>query len=435
MQSLNLKPFTITIPGEYYDSQIYDGKLYLWKSDSSILTLDWNQLIDNINVPEHLKIALQFALQYGENLYENLLFQDANIRALILEKFQELAKNPREITFSSLNKLTVGEQDNLLPFPHADSAIHYKTIYVGSQSGVSSSNCINFSRKRSSIDTDIKKICDLPVVSLSASNMTLALAGGSEGLFDYSLKENTSDKSPEPRLITEQHSNFVRWLYPSIFSSSYFHEGYFADFKVSKKRKSKNKRNNNQKQETTIDSSILADISGGTNTSSITSIERDEKQIFNREFKKLVSANEIFLNVPKNESTLFTWGTYDKICLVKEKSIDLVKSSPRAKSDHDKFRSLGSVESQESLGDIISADSSFFGIVLEQENGLLIITSLLEHIYLPGEPVNWRVFPKTRNYINQLHVIYEDHLSIYSFNHDFFVNQGDKQIGISFGAK
>lgn len=111
-----------------------------------------------------------------------------------------------------------------------------------------------------------------------------------------------------------------------------------------------------------------------------------------------------------------------------------MKFHPKGKEQQEKFISLGSIESKELLDDLISADSSFFGIVLEKEDGILVITSLLEYIHFPGEPVNWRVFPKSKNYTNQLHIIYEDRLCIYSFNHDFFVDQENKKIGISFGA-
>ena len=82
-------------------------------------------------------------------------------------------------------------------------------------------------------------------------------------------------------------------------------------------------------------------------------------------------------------------------------------------------------------GEIISADSSLFGVVIEKENGLLIINSSLESQFLEGEPVNWRVFPRSINYTNQLHVVYEDALHIYSFNHDYFVDQSTKKMGIS----
>jgi len=47
-----------------------------------------------------------------------------------------------------------------------------------------------------------------------------------------------------------------------------------------------------------------------------------------------------------------------------------------------------------------------------------------------GEPVNWRIFPRSKHYENQLHIIYNDRLEIISFNHDYFVNQNEKWAGI-----
>jgi|SanBayMetagenome_1026888.scaffolds.fasta_scaffold02444_3 hypothetical protein len=443
MQPLNFKlePLKVTIPGKYYDSQIYDGKLYLWKADGSILTLDWDRLIDNLDhVPERLKITLQFALQAGEDLYHNLLFKDNSHRKLILKKFQKLAELQIEIPPSSLMQFKVTEKDNRLPFPHADSAVHYKTVYVGSQSGVSASNCGNFIKEDSS-KTDIKKICDLPVVSLSASNNILALGGGSEGLYECNLTPDASNLySPKP--INNKHSSFVRWFYPSIFSSSY-EEGLFADFELTKKNKPKNKDSISVIQENSLELFLPLDNSASLNQQIVSSSEKNENKEKdknndsknNRHFKEFFPVDKIFTNINQSDPPLLTWGVSDKICLLKKSSIDLVKYFPKTKAIKNKFVSIGSVETKEPIGDIISADSSFFGIVLEQEDGLLIITSSLDYIKLPGEPVNWRVFPKSRNYINQLHVIYEDYLLIYSFNHDFFINQSDKKIGISFGSK
>jgi len=431
MQALDVQPLEIVISGSYYDSQIYDGKLYLWNNDGSITTVNWNKLIENINVNEHLKLVLKFSVQFGDNLYNNILFKDVEIKDLILSKFKQLVKNSIEISSSDLAKFILSEQNNPLPFPHADSSIHYKTVYVGSQSGVSSSNC-GYSRKKS-LNPEAEKLCDVPVLSLSASHLTLAIAAGSEGLFDYYLGQNPSHKRNEPRHIFVQHSNFVRWLYPSVFSSSYFNEGYFADFKASKRRKSRIKKGY-RKQQAELTQLTNLDNTPAEKMSSIASLEIGETQITNREFKKLVSSSEIFTNKDNEQSSIFTWGTHDKICSLTENSIKLVKFYPKATEEPEKFINLGTIQTEELLGDIISADSSFFGIVLEQEEGLLVITSLLKYIHFPGEPVNWRVFPKSKNYTNQLHIIYEDCLRIYSFNHDFFVDQENKKIGISFGV-
>ena len=37
---------------------------------------------------------------------------------------------------------------------------------------------------------------------------------------------------------------------------------------------------------------------------------------------------------------------------------------------------------------------------------------------------------RSKQYENQLHVVYEDRLEIFSFNHDYFINQKSKLSGI-----
>jgi hypothetical protein len=273
------------------------------------------------------------------------------------------------------------------------------------------------SSNKLSLDPKPEKLWDAPVLSLTASHQTLALAAGSEGLFDYSLEYSFSQERNEPRNITKEHSNFARWLYPGIFSSSYFNEGYFADFLETKNSKSK-------KDEKQIQLSLPLSLSDSSPVPKAS-----------RKFKELFSSLEIFPPQVTAKSPKFTWGARDKICLVTEDSIELVRCFPRAKRKGKKFESLGSKQVEEITGDIISADSSFFGIVLEEEDSLLVINSLLQHKRFTGEPVNWRVFPHSRNYTNQLHIIYEDSIHIYSFIHDYFLDQKEKIIGMSFSSE
>ena len=42
MQALKL-----TLPGDYWDVQIYRGRLHLWTMAGSILTLDWERLVES----------------------------------------------------------------------------------------------------------------------------------------------------------------------------------------------------------------------------------------------------------------------------------------------------------------------------------------------------------------------------------------------------
>jgi len=122
------------------------------------------------------------------------------------------------------------------------------------------------------------------------------------------------------------------------------------------------------------------------------------------------------------------------MCLATHESIEVVKYKPQVKRElEQKFSQLGSVEINQDLhGDIISGDSALFGFIVESENGLLVIDSEIRTTWLEGEPTSWRVFPKSKYYTNQLHVIYEKCVCVFSFNHDYFVDQSVKKVGIQY---
>ena len=424
-----MQALKVTIPGEFYDSQIYNGKLYLWKINGSLVTINWDMLVDKIVAPEELEVVLRFSLQYSDELYGNPLMQDAEVRNLMKSKFQKLSELAVEIKKQDLDNCTINEQDNPLPFPHADSVIYYETMYVGSQSGVSASKCNAGQWVEQSVEK-AERLFDMPVLSISASHRTLAVAAGDAGLYDYSLASNSTKKNIDPFNRSGNHCNLARWLYPSIFGSSYFNDGYFADFKT-KKRSNVQKEQSSQKT--------------GQAGSSIGLLEKGENQKpvshYERTFQRLISSDEIFAkpelkfdqanNGTDASDTTFTWGVQDKVCSITGNLVQLAQYMPQSRSSRQRFKDLGSVEIAGSNGEIISADSSFFGIILEQDDGLLVVSSSLKSEFLKGEPVNWHVFPKSRNYSNQLHVIHEDALHIYSFNHDYFVDQSTKKLGIS----
>ncbi len=81
---------------------------------------------------------------------------------------------------------------------------------------------------------------------------------------------------------------------------------------------------------------------------------------------------------------------------------------------------------------VISGTSTYFGNIVEYTDSLLIVQTDNECFTINGPITRWRVYPRSRNYKNQLHVILDDCLEIYAFNHDFFLPQTDKQVGVDF---
>ena len=95
-----MQPVTLNIYGEFWDSQIYRGRLYLFCCDGSIKTLDWDRLISSLKVRRSLKLATACAFMRSDYLYGDrwsLFFSDPDIKKIILRKFQRLAEKPIEI--------------------------------------------------------------------------------------------------------------------------------------------------------------------------------------------------------------------------------------------------------------------------------------------------------------------------------------------------
>jgi len=149
-----------------------------------------------------------------------------------------------------------------------------------------------------------------------------------------------------------------------------------------------------------------------------------------RTLEKIVPGKRIF------HRRGYSWGTQDKICMATDGCVDVVQYNPWRKTDEARLRPLGSIHLRPWKGRVIAGGVALFGTIIECENAVVVVPSEGEAITLPGEPVNWRVFPRSKYYKNLLHIIYEDRLEIYSFNHDYFVDQKMKRSGIRFtGAR
>lgn len=391
MQSLKM-----IIPGSYYDTQIYSGRLYLWCADSSIRVINWDKLIESIRVEENLWLALECGFRKSDYLYGsrwNLIFRDVEIRSAITNKFLTLAQRPIEISEQQLAKAEVKHQNNPITFPHSDSVIYNGKIYIGGQKGVFATSCNK--RNVNPVSLRSTKKWDGPVLTISASYSALSLSSGNEGLFELYLGnkepwwfQNDNLNRNEVHQLSQLHSSSSRWAFYSIFSSSHQHSGYLVDFDK-------------------------GNIDGA-----------DRTTFRRRIFCRVIPSEEIF------HSKSYSWGIQDKICQVIDRTIKVVQYIPWNKES--KFKSLGEIRLRDFKGEVVFGDSAIFGFVIECDNGLVVIDSNLNNIWIDGEPINWRVFPRSKHYENHLHIVYENRLEIYSFNDDYFVDQERKKVGLKY---
>jgi len=316
------------------------------------------------------------------------------MKAMLVSRFREISQSPIELSELDVAKVKTKQRANPFVFPHADIARHYDNFYVVSSKGLQVSEY--------TLETRVKKVWDAPSFSLDINQRYIAVAAGDEGLFEHSISGLNNGRS-EPTHMRETHSsNFVRWVYPSLYGSSYG-GGHLYDYAIQK----------------VMDEG-----------------QQDEKPKKERVFLNTIPDEQLYQHVFHRPSPSgYSWGVRDRICFASDSRIRVVKYVPNTPSKSKNalnFSLLASSTCEHNWSDVIGADSSHFGYIVELEDGLWILKSNNEWFWLQGEPVNWRIFPNTLDYLNQLHVIYDDYLSVFAFTHDYFEQQHKKKFGISF---
>lgn len=404
MQAIKLR-----IQGDYYDSYLYAGVLYLWTTDGDIITLEWNRFIQDLvgsKLPEKLRFVAYATFIDNSHLYHEkwrLLFADKEFRELFDKRLKELYESDLTFSLDDLDSY-IKTRENLFPFPHSDALIYNRRIYIAGKSGVSTS-------PQSSLRTRPINFIDSSVLNMAVHSRTLACAAGQDGVFEYNLPPETDFSSllDKKRLKQQETSpsNSVRWMYDNLFSS-FYQKGLFLEFA---------KLNKKQKKE-----------------------QQDDVEIQHNSVKERLHSETLFSTVMSQDSEI-VWGVEDKLCLAGKNFIEVLKYLPNSDGNIEQFRSIGQIPlgdaNPNDIGDTVSADSSYFGYVIEKDEALIVIESDFDinsdkkPFMLPGEPTNWRLFPNSINYTNQLHVIYDEEISIVSFNQDYFLNQDKKVAGIS----
>lgn len=399
----------LRLEGEFYDSYVYSGRLYLWTLTNSLIVLDWDQLVESIKLPERDKVALGCAFRYSSLLYGRdigFVLNDSELKDVVVRKFERLGRQPIELPRRHWGEFLIRELDNIFPFPHADLTVYFKEFFVGSKSGVKRAE-IRQSKSQRPVPVRAETLWDGPSFSLAASRRTLAVAAGTEGAWQIDIQPERGwglgrRENALPTQLIQMDAKSVRWCYGSIFASAGDGNGFLADYLEEEKPR------------------ITQKFMGRADTERV------------RELREVIGIAQIMDN--RVDEKTYVWGVHDKICSADRTNVSVSSYKPYREDREDRFSTLGSIPFGRRLeSDPIAADSSYFGFVLEFEDGLLIINSQTETLLLEGEPVNWRLFRNSINYENQLHVIRNDHLAVFSFNDDYLVNQEEKVIGIRHG--
>lgn len=395
-----MQPVTLRIPGDYWDCQVYRGRLYLWRMDGRLVIYDWDRLVDSLTQDPGELFALRCAFSRGDYLYGpgRLMLLDPDFADLMRNKLGNIAGRPWAPSYQALAECTLGTQDDPFDDLPTDTELYNSNLYGATDSGLWRVTA-HLDGKKHKVSPHPIKVWDGHIYSVRASSHggRLALAAGSDGLFEYHASSNRhhylglgQEGFVDWNLVRihPEHSSVANWSYSSIYSSSYVGHGYLAAFQPERRR------------------------------------HADYNALL---FMGVFSQDEIF----SESGDGLSWGSQDKIYRIRPGGLDVVSYSQRRLDKGEAFYHKTFLPFDGWKGQIEGGGAALFGVVVQCENAVVVIRSDNQpSCNFPGSPVRWRIYPRSNCYQNHLHVIYEQHIDIISFNHDYFVKQNDKQAGI-----
>lgn len=392
-----MHPVRLTIRGRFWDSQLHKGRLYLFDLDGSLRQLDWNGLVQSFRVPDRCRLALECAFQRSDYLYGNNWYkfrEDAEIGTLLTSKFDELLKEDLTLHAQQLDQFTERQTNTPFPYAHNDSLLYKDQLYATSQSGVFAHLVFELGV----MPANVVKLWDAPVSALDISYDVLALAAGDEGLYRAPTAPHFGQwttAQEDPQSVWKHLCNDCSYISSSILAFGYDSGASLVEFRSPERGSRKTE-------------------------------EAIAEEFWRSQSIRTVEGDDIF-----GESTRggFVWGSKNRMCMAKDGQLHVVQYKTTHPRRRGVAKEIRTIQLAPWKGSPVSGDNAVFGALLELDNCLVVVRSDNNIDTLPGEPTNWRVFPKSKFYTNQLHVIYDDRIEILSFNHDYFVNQKNKAFG------
>ncbi|WP_440830855.1 hypothetical protein ACTABV_04780 [Pseudomonas fragariae (ex Marin et al. 2024)] len=393
-----MRSVKIRIPGSFWDSQIYSGELILLGDQGEMHKVDWQSFIDKV---ADQNVLIQTAIRVAFS--DSDLFYNAKVRRILSDPHIE---HPIKLQLSRLSEVDLqaenmrsreywSTQESPFNFLPTDTEIYYNQFFAGGNDGLYSFPRYASARSR---ESRLNKHHDASIFQVKASERfsALATAAGNDGLFDFSVPRSGYDLLGNARQLASQACSACDWSFQSVMGWT-SEDAFMANFREEKE--------------------------SGSN-----------KKI--RVFDRIIDQREIF-GLHDQAKIDFVWGSREKIYKISDGVISVRNynsSSKSEKKSNSKFEYLGT-EKMSFGSEVIATGTAPFGTVLELNDKIIVMRSDGEVEEFSGEPVHWRIFPRSEHYSNQLHIVYEDYLDVISFTHDYFVNQEEKMFGFSKGRE
>ena len=368
---MNQQCISVNLEGDFIDSFIYSGTLFLVHADSKITTYSWEALLGT---------ALQNQSQNNWTASTYDFLKDCRNGAQLSDrtsKFIQIDKHELEKELVSTLSLD--------GWP-TDINIFTNRFYIASQNGVEE---LPYDYKTRRLDSDNRlHIWKKYAYKVSPNNEhQLAIAAGQNGVIAVSPRSGYINEKEDIKTLLEINSHDCEWIGRSLVANS-LEGAYLSIFPEFPKRP------NGQ-----IPLKYWEEVN---------KIKKQQPEIRN-------------VTNDGNNSVVYAWiGGGKLFTLLENGELSVVQINKTEDSEQkssvadDLDVEIGMGARFSRAGKVLAARSGLFGTVIEIGDELCCVTENgTESVSI--RPVSWRVFPRARSYLNHLHVIENDQLSIRAY--------------------
>ncbi|UTG67954.1 hypothetical protein KCG52_01125 [Neisseria subflava] len=358
-----MKQWSINIPGNYLDSFIYMGILFLFDFDGKINVFNFENMLNkrlDLENDQNKKREFQsiFSRQYEKNRKSKQYNKNLEIDSNFLEQFRT-------------DEFDIGEWVT-------DVNITSKNVYFSSSKGVQKKRFFvdehtpeTYGKFNKEKNGKVDLFLDTKVYSIASSAGRTVLCCGDEGAI-YGLEQN----SKFTYIKDNKSDNWIDCQWYSLSNRDILSI-------------------NSQKVITEQEMKLEKTIQETKNRIfKIKKIIREKKYSKQKEIEKTQKINEIMNSFESNLHQCY--------------SADLEKESKLNNMKYFKQKNLKNIALFFQLNNEILCK-------LNCDNGNIINHKIVSD----GEITNWRIFPNARTHFNQLHIIYDDYMSINGFEINF----------------
>lgn len=366
----------LNIEGDFIDSFIYSGVLYLLDSDFNFTSYSWNSICNFISKRNGFKFDdANSILNYSK---DNRLTNTST-------NYIDTLINESEL--SSLRKDAIA----IKTWP-SDINIFSNKLYFSGDDGVF---FINTSHTTAEFDKKpIQKVFGMKGFSISPNtNNRIALAVGREGVFTSTLKYGV--KTPSEVQVSDNSSIDIDWLDENLFvnSDNLVIKNFY---KITQKKDAESNELFMQ-----IKRELEKDYDG-----EIVDNAKVLKSSYNRYLDIALSYPPQTLKL--NENYKYGWSSGDCNFVLNDKNEIIVQNKISGKVE--RFAIPNNFLVPEKIR------TSGCGTMIESNDGHLFSISGDDVEIISDDFASWRVFPRAKNHANHLHLINEDNINIKVYN-------------------